>query len=236
MPASRTVARDAARSLMLRRALVIGVTVISVLLMLAAMVLPNQADPESSGLFASDALDLYFRLAFGLLVAGLATVGLLVAMRRPDHPIGWLFLTAALLTSYSIFGGGLGVLVGRDDGEPSFGVLVLLSISTWTFSLAIGILAFIVPLVFPTRRLLPPRWRVLAWISVVAWGLATIQVASRVGSSEGAPWMINPFGIAALTPIFDVIDPLLAVTALPALGAIVTSVVIRYRRAGLVES
>lgn len=109
---------------MLRRTLVVAVAAVSVLLILAAMVLPTPEEVQSSGPFAS-ALDLYFLFAFGLLVSGLATVGLLVAIHRPDHPIGWLFLASSFLTSFSIFGGGLSELVERGGGDPAFGIILL---------------------------------------------------------------------------------------------------------------
>jgi hypothetical protein len=218
---------------MLRRTLLVGVAAASVLLILTGVILLYPEGPELQGPLAF-AWGLYFRIALILMVAGLAIVGLLVAIRRPEHPIGWLFLVSAFLTSLSIFGGRLGVLVERGGGEPAFGTVLLLWISTWAFTPAIGILIFAVPLIFPTGRLLSSRWRVLAWISAAIWIPGTIVQAFRAGPA-GSGDIDNPFGIPALTPFFGVVDGILIAAFIPALFATIASVVLRYRRARSIE-
>jgi len=94
-------------------------------------------------------VDIYFRVAFLVLVGGLAAVGALIAIRRSDHPIGWLFLAAAPLTAISSFGTNLAALVVDADSEPQFATSLVIWLSTWAFTPAIAILVFLVPLVFP---------------------------------------------------------------------------------------
>ena len=218
---------------MLRRILVLGTATVAIGLMLASMALPSPDGSTPSEWV--ELVDIYFRVAFLVLVGGLAAVGALIAIRRSDHPIGWLFLVAAPLTAISSFGTNLAALVVDADSEPQFATSLVIWLSTWAFTPAIAILVFLVPLVFPTGRFLSHRWRGLAWFITFGFALAVIVTAFRAGSSDAAAGLPNPFGIPALTPIFDVIDLLLVVTVLPTLVPVVVSIYLRYRRGGPVE-
>ncbi len=218
---------------MLRRILVLGTATVAIGLMLASMALPSPDGTTPSEWVGL--VDIYFRFAFLVLVGGLAAVGALIAIRRSDHPIGWLFLAAAPLTAISSFGTNLAALVVDAGSEPQFATSIVIWLATWAFTPAIAILVFLVPLVFPTGRFLSHRWRGLAWFITFGFALAVIVTAFRAGSSDAAAGLPNPFGIPALTPIFDVIDFLLVVTVLPTVVPVVVSIYLRYRRGGPVE-
>ncbi|MGI8998898.1 MAG: hypothetical protein ACR2GO_04250 [Candidatus Limnocylindria bacterium] len=219
--------------MMLRSTFVMGIATVAIGLMLASMALPSPDGSTPSEWV--ELVDIYFRVAFLVLVTGLAAVGALIAIRRSDHPIGWLFLAAAPLTAISSFGTNLAALVVRGDTELHFSASLIIWLATWAFTPAIAILVFLVPLVFPTGRFLSRRWRRLAWFITLGFALAVVVTAFRAGPSDAAAGLPNPFGIPALTPIFDVIDFLLVVTVLATLAPVIVSIILRYRRAGPVE-
>jgi hypothetical protein len=107
------------------------------------------ADLSLGGLFGH-ALSLVFPL-----------VGALIASRRPNNTIGWLFLTVGLLWTlsgmldyYSVYG------VAQPNVVP-FSVLVA-GINTWLWVSSVGLLGTYLILLFPDGRLPSRRWRPLA--------------------------------------------------------------------------
>jgi hypothetical protein len=88
-------------------------------------------------------------------------VGALIASRRPNNPIGWLFLTVGLLWTlsgmldyYSVYG------VAQSNSVP-FAVLVA-GVNTWLWVPSVGLLGTYLILLFPDGRLPSRRWRPLA--------------------------------------------------------------------------
>lgn len=76
-------------------------------------------------------------------------------------------------------------------------------LSTLMQTLLVSSIFFLV-LLFPTGRLLSPRWRVVAWtggLVIVAW---VISRAFNPGPLEDFPSIENPFGVEAAT----ILDPL----------------------------
>ena len=88
-------------------------------------------------------------------------MGALIASRRPNNPIGWLFLTVGLLWTlsgmldyYSVYG------VAQPNVVP-FAVLVA-GINTWLWVPSVGLLGTYLLLLLPDGRLPSRRWRPLA--------------------------------------------------------------------------
>jgi hypothetical protein len=156
-----------------------------------------------------------------------ATLGLVVATRRPRHPVGWLLMGCGLaasiqgtVTQYASLAAAAD-LPGRVHG-------------LWAFSLAqrawFGLMVLLF-LLFPTGRLPSPRWRPVAWSLVAGLGLVMLNQALTPGTLFDFPDEQNPFGAPALEPI---LEPLGAVGGLllvgGALGAI-AALIVRLRRA-----
>jgi signal transduction histidine kinase len=105
-----------------------------------------------------------------LTIVLLPLIGALVASRRPEISLGWLFLLAGLGLGLSNFGSayaayGLVVSPGSLPGARIAGWLQI-----WTWTLSVGAVPFLL-LLFPTGRLHSRRWRPVAWFAAASWGL-----------------------------------------------------------------
>jgi hypothetical protein len=170
-----------------------------------------------------------------LLVAAVsaATVGALVASRRPAHPVGWLLL-------------GLGLLVvgnGVVSGYVSYGLLArpgalpaaayLAGVSNGIQVLWVTCVSFIL-LLTPTGSLPSPRWRWWARVAVAAplllVALAAVDPQPLVPEH---PEVGNPLAVAV--PAGLLVAAVAALIVLAALLVAAGSLVLRFRRAKGVE-
>ena len=106
-----------------------------------------------------------------------AVVGWLVASRRSENPIGWVFLGIGL--SQAILGlAGLGTIYGFEIVPGSLPLADVLSwVGVWIWVPGFMLLVTFSLLLFPDGRLPSPRWRPVAWLSVVTMVLLGIPVA-----------------------------------------------------------
>jgi len=160
-----------------------------------------------------------------------ATVGLIVALRRPANPIGWIFSSLALFTALYLAAGAYAIR----DVVLAPGSLPNGEWAAWfrnwadRSSSAFVLLAF---LLFPTGRLASRRWRfALVLPPLVALGFAGRALVPGQMDFLGVP---NPLGLDWVPA--DLNDgrtggPELAVGTLVAFVQLAT----RYRRAGPAE-
>jgi hypothetical protein len=166
-------------------------------------------------------------VAYTFFVGIFATMGALVASRRPRNPIGWILLAAS--ASYTV--GGL--TVTQTEGEGSAPVLVHW-LSTWVWMAGIGPAATFGLLLFPDGRLPSPRWRAFGWFAAAAIAATTAAIAFKPGPFEGTTF-VNPLGFDAVPGLMDVLQNAApAALALAILGSI-ASLFARFRRARNVE-
>lgn len=190
--------------------------------------------------FASD-IDSAPGETFSLLIgfASFSAVGVAVAVRRPSHPIGWLFLGAG---AYPMLQEALARL-GELRMEEGSTTLFVIAHTAFSWPLFLGTLVVFVPLLFPTGHLPSPRWRWLAWTAGTAMGAMAIGgIIQRdicvtydvTGNcAEAVP---NPWGVSWLPSVEEGVfgAVMLGVLTVCMVGALV-SVVVRYRRAHGVE-
>ncbi len=161
-----------------------------------------------------------------------ATVGAIVASRRPENPVGWLLCLSGLATSTSTFASQYAIyaLLARPDSLPAGEAMAW--IASWTLPIMNGVQVFYL-LLFPTGRLPSRRWRWLAWLTVAYILVGVTTAAFSWGAHLGSLGPIrNPLGIEGITPIYKAV----LYTMSPALFiAAVFSLAVRLRRAVGVE-
>jgi hypothetical protein len=163
-----------------------------------------------------------------------ATVGALVAARRPAHPVGWLLLAFGLALSAA------GVSVAYTNygvahaGAPAAGLVALYVPATIVTAIACN--AFIL-LLTPTGSLPSPRWRWLAGVTA-ATPVALLLVVTVLARSSGdrpAQAVDSPLDLGALDG--ELLAAYLAAFAVGITTTVVAtaSLVVRFRRARGVE-
>jgi hypothetical protein len=165
-----------------------------------------------------------------------ATIGALVASRRPRHPVGWLLLAMGLALTWSGADGGYKWygLVARPGTLPAASYLV--GFSNGLNIVSISCAGFVL-LLTPTGSLPSRHWR---WWARVAAAAAVVFVAASVVDPMPVypeyPGIGNPFGVPALAePPLDALIPAAGVVVLVALVVAAGSLVGRFRRARGVE-
>ena len=93
-----------------------------------------------------------------------AALGALIAARRPDNPIGWIFCAVALLRALEVFARNYAsyTLVTAPGSLPGGVAMAWLGLG-WLGRPGPVVLSTILLLIFPTGHLPSPRWRVVAW-------------------------------------------------------------------------
>jgi hypothetical protein len=178
--------------------------------------------------------DFEFAFRSVVIVASCSTVGVVIASRRPAHPIGWLFSAVGLLSGVHLFCGEYAIyaLVIERGTLPGGGVSAW--IICWLWVPINALLAF-VALLFPDGRLPSTRWRVFGWLNGVMAVVGSVAAAFLPGPIPWLPDIDNPFGIEGLQDIKNLVDASLEVLSYGILLAGVVSLYSRFRRAGQVE-
>ena len=126
-----------------------------------------------------------------------STLGALVASRRPEHPVGWLFCAIGLLAGADLFYAEYATyaLLAQPGSLPAGEAAAW--IRSW-FGVVGGGLGVFLLLLFPDGRLPSARWRYLAWFNAAEMLLGVFWVAFAPGPIRGLAPIRNPLGIDAL--------------------------------------
>jgi hypothetical protein len=164
-------------------------------------------------------------------VLSASTVGVVLASRRPRHPVGWLLLTLGLSVTVDGVASGYasyGALARPGALPGARAVAVYASTGVLWARVCIGF----VLLLTPTGSLPSPRWRWWARLAVVA---AVLYLAARalLPRPLSPPYqsISSPFAVPALAgPMLTVRAVTGVLTYLPVVAA-AASLVLRFRRA-----
>ena len=158
-------------------------------------------------------------------IAAFATVGALVAWKRPSNPIGWLLCATGACYATGVFS----ILLDHFARTRAFSHWL-----GWVWFFGIGLTLTFVLLLFPTGTLPSRRWRPVAWAAaagLAAWVLGSAFTPGRMNGGTA----INPFGIGGVAgSVFRFLRGGLGVVIIVGVASIVSPFV-RYRRAGSVE-
>jgi hypothetical protein len=114
-------------------------------------------------------------------VLGFATVGLVLSLRRPGNPIGWLYGAAGLAWAYTIpLGPWVDKLLREQRPLPFVAQVVVASGDlSWAPAITLGIT--LPALLLPNGRLRSRRWRVVVASSVTGAVLTTLGLGGPAG-------------------------------------------------------
>jgi hypothetical protein len=170
-----------------------------------------------------------------LALVSAATVGAVLATRRPRHPVGWLLLIVGLAlnaggvaAAYTAYG-----LVARPGALPAAGAVARYAPAL--ILTALPALSFVL-LLTPTGSLPSPRWRWWAWATVAAPVALLVAVAVARGSLDPRYQAeSNPLDFRGVGGALLVVNQLTLGVTLLALMVAAGSLVVRFRRARGVE-
>jgi len=166
-------------------------------------------------------------------VVSAATVGAVLASRRPRHPVGWLLLTLGLslaaagaATGYANYGA-----LARPGALPAAAYAALYhSISILIVAACLGF----VLLLTPTGKLPSPRWRWWARVAAAAPPLAAVSTA-MLPFEPPYQSVANPLAVPDLVGPLRVVDAVFWVVTVLAIAVAAGSLLVRFRRARGVE-
>jgi hypothetical protein len=168
---------------------------------------------------------------FKALSLAFAMVGALVAWRRPENPIGWIFGAGAFLLALSDFAEQYAVYALVTKPGALSGGMLMGWIRLWASALGFSLIFTLTLLLFPNGRLLSRRWRLVMWLVVVALGLLTVTAALQPGPFSFIPSIRNPLGVEGISSVFPWVEGIVGALILAAVGASALSVILRFRRA-----
>jgi hypothetical protein len=185
--------------------------------------------PLTLGILAQGAA---FALAFPL---GYATVGLLLGLRLPANPIGWLYAAAGLAWAWTApFDPWIDQLLRDHRPLPPVAQLVtVVGDYGWAPAIALGVT--LPALLLPDGRLRSRRWRVVVATSVAGATMALVAGSLSPGQLESTP-IDNPFGLAGLAGTIARVLSLIGVALhWASLPAAAVCVLLRFRASRGVE-
>jgi hypothetical protein len=209
-----------------------------------AAALAAVAVAEIIGSFVLSASDPRFSLGVDLFAIGVSAnvilfplVGALIVQRRPMTKVAWLMILTGVVLGFGIFTFGYGV-TGLPPGPSRPFTVTALVVSQLFFIPAVAMGAALLLLLFPTDRLLGPRWRSVVVLTLVGVVLYEIGSLFRYEiDPEKLPGLLNPVGVPeewaqAIDVVTTVGNTLVGVAVLLA----TVSLYVRYRQAGPVEA
>jgi signal transduction histidine kinase len=161
----------------------------------------------------------------------LSVIGALVVSRQPRNVLGWVFTLIGLLITFNSGGSVYAAFaLIREHGSWPGGLSIAWLTSGWLWIPIGTLLVVLVPLLFPTGRVLSPRWRFPIWFAIPFIVLAGIGNAFVPGPLSGLHGIRNPLGLAGQTAFLTNLANLGVIPLFIAVAGAVASLVLRFRR------
>jgi hypothetical protein len=149
---------------------------------------------------------------FRILSLAFPTVGALVASRRPENPIGWIFCGTGLLYGVQAFASGYAdyALLERTGSLP--GGEFMAWISRWIGVPVLPLAGALLVLLFPNGKLLSRNWQPVVWVAACGSAMLALSAALAPGPLSFQPTFDNPLGLGGAigklgpsesSPLFD---------------------------------
>jgi signal transduction histidine kinase len=173
----------------------------------------------------------------GLAFIAYGVVGLVIALREPRNPIGWIFLAvwAGVCVVFGFAGTYAQWALVDHPGAP--GAVFLTWLTNWAWVPIFTVLLTYPLLLFPDGHLPSPRWRWVAWtigIFTVAWSISFALEQHDFTDANNHP-AVNPYTWQRYAPVFDTARVVVSFLVLIGIGACVAALIVRYRRSRGVE-
>jgi hypothetical protein len=159
-----------------------------------------------------------------------STIGAIVASRRAENPVGWLFCLLGLAFSIGHSSSQYAIYTQLTQPDLLPAGQALAWISSWILPPIIGLQVFSF-LLFPTGRLPSRRWMWLAWLAVASSIVGTISSAFSFGTNAGLCPVQKSLGIEGFSNVYEAVLTFLTLLVVAAGFSPFT----RLRRAGGVE-
>jgi hypothetical protein len=164
----------------------------------------------------------------------MASVGLLIALRRPENPLGWIF-------------SAIGFSAGLDSFALQYGTFALVTspsslpggdLMSWVWQIiyfpALSLFLTYAILLFPTGHLPSPRWRILAWICAIPLVLF-LPTALSLWPFRGLELLLHSDQVQPAAGLPGTLSQLAYPMKILCGLACVASLFIRYRKADVME-
>lgn len=199
---------------------------VSVALGAAGLVLMAQAFPSLRDMFLSTQ-----STGNGVAALTVSIVGALIVMFRPRNRVGWIFCAAGFFNAVETFADAFAHYGMLQSSQPAPVVSWMNWLQSWIWVPAFGPLITLLPLLFPDGQLLSPRWRIVAWLSVL-WMLCT-STAIALTPTPTDSGIINPDNPSVLPGakgVLPILSGIGVVLMFATWMASVVSLIMRYRR------
>jgi uncharacterized membrane protein len=171
-------------------------------------------------------------VALLLAFAAFVVVGALIVAHRPGNAVGWAFAAIGLLAITGALGQEYAYYAYSTRPGALPGALLAAWYGSWSWYPTLALALVFTPLLFPTGRVLSPRWRPAGWLAGAATAaftaLAALQPTLKVVQDRR---VANPIGVAAIGDPEQSTAGLVALNLIGLLAVLaVVSLVIRFRR------
>jgi signal transduction histidine kinase len=160
-----------------------------------------------------------------------ALLGALIVSKQPSNVFGWIFTLAALLVTFNLAGAAYAnFAVIKERGAWPAGEAIAFLAGGWNWIPITAILLIFIPLLFPSGRLLSPRWRWVVWCAAAFVVLAAIPNALWPGPLFDTPRIRNPIGLEGSADFLDRIRTVSLIPAVAGVAGALASLALRFRR------